>query len=284
LRFDFANPKGLSAEQLAAVEDEVNRLVMAGLPVASKNLPLAEARKLGAMMLFGEKYPDVVRVVSMGRSKELCGGTHLDNTGQIGLLKIVAEESVAAGVRRITALTGPAALEHVHRIESALAKTSSLLKTPPEEVPARVESLVKEVRELKKKATAAPKSGGPSVQQLLDEAAEVGGVRLVVAEVPEGTPQSLRDLIDQLRRKASPSAVLLASRQEGGKVLLVAGVSRDLVAKGIDAVKWVTVAARQVGGGGGGRPDLAQAGGKDATKLPEAFEAARKEIERVLAR
>ena len=111
----------------------------------------------------------------------------------------------------------------------------------------------------------------------------LGGVRLVVAEVPEGTPQSLRDLIDQLRRKVSPSAVLLATRQEGGKVLLVAGVSRDLVAKGIDAVKWVTVAARHVGGGGGGRPDLAQAGGKDAAKLPEAFDAARKEIETLLA-
>ncbi len=284
LRFDFANPKGLTAEQLAAVEDEVNRLVMAGLAVTCKNLPLAEARKLGAMMLFGEMYPDVVRVVTMGQSKELCGGTHLENTGQIGLLKIVGEESVAAGVRRITALTGPAALEHVHRVEVALAKTASLLKVPPEEVPARVESLVKEVRELKKKTAAAPKSGGPTVEQLLAEAADVGGVRVVIAEVPDATPQLLRDLIDQLRRKASPSAVLLGTRQGAGKVLLVAGVSRDLVAKGIDAVKWVTVAAREVGGGGGGRPDLAQAGGKDAAKLPEALAAARKEIEGLLAR
>jgi alanyl-tRNA synthetase len=198
-------------------------------------------------------------------------------------LKIVGEESVAAGTRRITALTGPAALEHVHRFEAALAKTSSLLKVPPEEVPARVESLVKEVRELKKKATAAPKSGGPTIEQLLADAADVGGVRVVIAEVPEATPQSLRDLIDQLRRKASPSAVLLGTRQEGGKVLLVAGVSRDLLAKGIDAVKWVTVAAREVGGGGGGRPDLAQAGGKDAAKLPEALASARKEIETLLA-
>jgi alanyl-tRNA synthetase len=146
-----------------------------------------------------------------------------------------------------------------------------------------VESLVKEVRELKKKSAAAPKSAGPAVQQLLAEAADVGGVRVVIAEVPEATPLSLRDLIDQLRRKVSPSAVLLGTRQEGGKVLLVAGVSRDLVAKGIDAVKWVTIAAREVGGGGGGRPDLAQAGGKDAAKLPEALAAARKEIEELLA-
>ena len=284
LRFDFANPKGLTAEQLTAVEDEVNRLVMAGIAVTSKNLPLAEARKLGAMMLFGEKYPDVVRVVTMGQSKELCGGTHLGSTGQIGLMKIVSEESVAAGVRRITALTGPAALEHVHHIEALLSKTSSLLKASPEEVPARVESLVKEVRELKKKATVAPKSGGPTVEQLLADAAEVSGVRVVTAEVAEATPQLLRDLIDQVRRKASPSAVLLATRQEGGKVLLVAGVSRDLVAKGIDAVKWVTVAAREVGGGGGGRPDLAQAGGKDASKLPEALASARKEMETLLTK
>jgi alanyl-tRNA synthetase len=283
LRFDFANSKSLADEELVKVEAEVNDLVLSGMAVTCQNMPLSEARKLGAMMLFGEKYPDVVRVVAMGQSKELCGGTHLDNTAQVGLFKIVGEESVSAGTRRITALTGKAALEHVERIEKVLAATSAILKAPAEEVPTRVEAMSKELRQLKKQAAAAaPKSEGVSVDGLLAQASEVAGTRIVVAEVPNAQPQALRDLIDQMRRKASPVAVLLGTRQDGGKVMLVAGVSRDLVAKGIDAVKWIGAAASLVGGGGGGRPDMAQAGGKDATRLPEAFDAARQSMESLL--
>lgn len=279
LRFDFSHPSAVGADELAKIEDEVNAQVMAAVPVASRNMPLAEARSTGAMMLFGEKYPDVVRVVSAGEfSKELCGGTHLDNTGQVGLFKIIAEESVAAGTRRITALTGPAALEQVRRSEAVVAKTSAILRIPAEEIPARVEALSKEVRQLKKQVAAGPKGGPVSIEQLIAEAGQVAGARVVVAEIPEATPQALRDIVDQLRRKAAPVAVLLGSRQEGGKVLLVAGVSRDLIDKGAHAGKWVAVAANEVGGGGGGKPDMAQAGGKDADKLPQALEAAQQAI------
>ncbi len=283
LRFDFSNPSAVTAEQLEAIEEEVNLKIMEAVSIGWKNMPLAEARATGAMMLFGEKYPDVVRVVSVGDfSKELCGGTHLDNTGQVGLFKILSEESVAAGTRRITALTGEAALKHVRRNEATLAETAAVLKVPLEEVPQRVEALVKEVRQLKKQIAAGAKAEGPSADALLAEAADVHGTKVVVAEISETNPQAMRELIDQIRHKTAASAVLLAGRQDEGKVLLVAGLSRDLVKKGLDAVKWVKSAAAIVGGGGGGRPDMAQAGGKDAQKLPEALEIARQTIRQIL--
>jgi alanyl-tRNA synthetase len=283
LRFDFGNPTAVSPEELARIEDEVHAKVMEAAPIGWKNMPLAEARTTGAMMLFGEKYPDVVRVVSVGDfSKELCGGTHLDNSGQVGLLKIIGEESVAAGTRRITALTGPAALEHVRRNEAVLAKTAAVLKVPIDEVPGRVEGLLKDVRQLKKQSAAGAKVGAIAPDRLLAEAEEVAGAKVVVAEVPEAGAPQLRELIDQLRRKAAPIAVFLASRQDEGKVMLVAGMSRDLVQKGLDAVKWARPIAAFLGGSGGGRPDLAQAGGKDAERLPEALEQARAAIRGML--
>ncbi|NUQ66408.1 MAG: alanine--tRNA ligase [Pirellulales bacterium] len=283
LRFDFSNPSAVGAEKLAVIEREVNAKVLEGRPIAWTDMPLAQARSTGAMMLFGEKYPDVVRVVSVGDfSKELCGGTHLDNTGQVGLFKIIGEESVSAGIRRITALTGAAAMEHVCRNEAALAKAAAILRVPPAEVPDRVEALAKEVRQLKKQAHAAPRAEAVSAEKLLGEAVKVAGTHVVVSEVPGGDPNSLRELIDQLRRKASPMAALLASRQDEGRVLLIAGLSRDLTQKGLDAVQWVRAAAKLVEGGGGGRPDMAQAGGKDAEKLPDALKVAMASIEKML--
>ena len=284
LRFDFANTSGLSPEELERVESEVNVKITEGTPICSTNVSLAEARKAGAMMLFGEKYPDVVRLVSMGDfSQELCGGTHLENTGQVGLLKIIGEESVAAGTRRITALTGRAALESVRRTQAALSRAAAVLKVPPEEVPERAEALAKEVRQLKKQLAAGPATAGRSVDQLLRDATEINGTKVVIAEVPGAGAPELRQLIDQLRRKAAPVAVLLGNRQEEEKkVMLIAGLSRDLVERGLDAVKWVRAAADVVGGSGGGRPDLAQAGGKLPGKLPEAFEAARAGIAQML--
>jgi alanyl-tRNA synthetase len=285
LRFDFANPSAVSSDELVRIEKEVNDKILAGDRIGCANLPLAEARKAGATMLFGEKYPDVVRMVTMGEfSKELCGGTHLDNTGQVGLLKIVGEESVAAGTRRITALTGRAALENVRHTQATLSRAAAALRVPPDEVPDRLEALMKEVRQLKKQLAAGPKGGGASVDRLLAEAVDVGGVKVVIAEVPGG-PNELRQMIDQLRRKAAPVAVLLANRQEEEqKVTLIAGLSRDLLQRGLDAVAWVRVAAAIVGGSGGGRPDMAQAGGKLPDRLPEALEAARREIEGLLGR
>lgn len=284
LRFDLTNPSAVGEEELARIESEVNAKVLECEPVGCESLPLDEARQAGATMLFGEKYPDVVRVVSAGGfSKELCGGTHLDNTAGVGLFKIISEESIAAGTRRITALTGLRAVEHIQRIQAVLRQAAGAVKVPAEELPERVESLIKEIRQLKKQAAAGPKSDGPSVEQLIADAKDVGGVKVIVAETPGG-PNDLRAIIDQLRRKAAPVAVLLANRQEEEKkVMLVAGLSRDLVERGLDAVKWVKAAAKLVAGGGGGRPDMAQAGGKIPEKLPEALAAAHAEIEKLLA-
>ncbi|HXT60951.1 MAG TPA: alanine--tRNA ligase [Pirellulales bacterium] len=283
LRFDFTNPHSVSREELAKIEDEVNARVAAAEPVRWTSLPIAEARKAGAMMLFGEKYPDVVRMVSMGDfSKELCGGTHLDSTGQVGLFKIIGEESVAAGTRRVVAVTGAEALDRIRRNESALAEIAGALRVPPEEAPQRVAALVKENRELKKRASAGGPASGVSADELLSHAIDVSGAKLVVAEVPGGTPDGIRQLIDQLRRKAGSAAVLLASRGED-KVVLAAGITRDLEGKGLNAGEWIRAAAKAVGGSGGGRADMAQAGGKHPEKLPAALDAARAGMQQAIS-
>jgi alanyl-tRNA synthetase len=285
LRFDFANPSSVDVEDLSKIEIEVNERITDGLSIGSKTLPIADARKSGAMMLFGEKYPDVVRMVSMGEiSKELCGGTHLENTGQIGLFKIAAEESVAAGTRRITALTGLAALESVRKAQTTLNKISTILKVPADQVIERVEALSKEVRQLKKQVAAAgPATEGGGVEQMLVQAVKIGGVKALIAEV-QGDPNHLKQLIDLLRRKADgPGAILLGNANvEEKKATLVAAFTKDLVEKGLDAVKWVRAASSAIGGSGGGRPDLAQAGGKLPEKLAEAFQVGREALEKML--
>jgi alanyl-tRNA synthetase len=283
LRFDFNFDQALSAEQLAQIETDVNARAVEAVPVQWTLMPKEEAQKLGAMMLFGEKYPDVVRVVSMGEySKELCGGTHLDNTAQTGLFKIIGEESVAKGIRRITALTGLAAVGRVQRDDTLLKRIAATVHAAAEDLPDRVEALAKQVRELQKKAAALPKAGA-GIEQLVSNAVEIAGVKIVAADVPGGTPQSMRDLIDQLRRKVAPVAVLLGAKQEEGKVMLIAGLSRDLVDRGLDSVQWINEAAALVGGKGGGRADMAQAGGKLPEKLGEALELGRKEMEKHVA-
>lgn len=283
LRFDFTHIEALSREQLIAIEDEVNRRITEAAPVRWTVLPLAEARQAGAMMLFGEKYPDLVRMVSMGDfSKELCGGTHLENTGQVGLFKIIGEESVAAGTRRITAVTGQAALARVRQQEEALAEVAAALRAPMNEVPARVAALVKEVRELRRQAALGGRGPALSAAELLDRAADLNGTKVVVAEVPGASADGLRQLIDQIRQRAGSAAVLLASREEE-KVTLVAGVSKDLIPRGVKAADWVKAAAKIVGGSGGGRPDMAQAGGKQPQQLPQALDEARRTIKAQLS-
>ncbi len=283
LRFDFANPSSIDPETLAKIETEVNERVTTADPVNWTTLPIADARKAGAMMLFGEKYPDNVRMVSMGQfSKELCGGTHVGNTGQIGLIRIVGEESVSAGTRRITAVTGEAALERLRKAESALAEVAGALRVPVSEAPARVAALTKEVRDLKKQLAGGPRSAEFSADKLLADATRVGETLFVVAETPGAEAQGMRQLIDQLRKKTSPIAILLASRDEE-KVTIVAGITRDLEDRGLNAGDWIRAAAEVVGGRGGGRPDMAQAGGKQPEKLPAALEAARQRINDLLA-
>ena len=229
------------------------------------------------MALFGEKYPDVVRVVSMGEfSRELCGGTHLDNVGQVGLFKVVSEESVSAGTRRITALTGKAALDLIRQEEQALADVAAALKVPPAMVADRVVALLDEVKALKKQAAQRKVDDTPRTapDDLLAAASVVGDARVVSASIPSASPDELRQLIDVLRRKAPAGlAVLLASTAEG-KVNLAAGLTPDLIARGLHAGQWLKDVAPVVGGGGGGRPDLAQAGGKLPDQVPAALEKA----------
>ena len=274
LRFDFANPEAVGAERIAKVEDTVNTLVLQGDPVSWTTMPIAEAKTLGAMALFGEKYPEVVRVVTMGEfSRELCGGTHLDNVGQVGLVKIIGEESVAAGTRRITALTGQAALDYVRQEEAALNEVAAALRVPPSGVAARVAALLDEIKTLKKQASQRKVETAPKLapDDLIAEAIEIGGAKVIARSIEGASPDDLRQLIDVLRRKqATGMAVLLASSTEG-KVSLAAGVTPDLVAKGLHAGNWLKEVAPIVGGGGGGRPDMAQAGGKDPAKIDEAL-------------
>ena len=275
LRFDFSNPEPTGRERLAAIEEMVNRKVLQGEPISWTTMPIAEARSLGAMALFGEKYPDVVRVVQMGDfSRELCGGTHLDNVGQVGLFKVIAEEPVSSGTRRITALTGMAALEFVRHEQEMLAQVAAALKVPASQAAERVAVLLEENKTLRKQATQRKAESAPKIapDDLLAGSTSVGSIRIVAAALGSATPDELRQLIDVLRRKSPTDlAVLLASTVEG-KVNLAAGFTPDLIANGFHAGQWLKEVAPVVGGGGGGRPDLAQAGGKIPDKIPDALD------------
>jgi len=272
LRFDFTHPTALAPEERRRVEHLVNERILAGEPVEVRTMALAEARQKGAMALFGEKYGDEVRVVSVGGfSMELCGGTHLESAAEIGLFKITAEESVAAGVRRITAVAGTAALEYLHAEEDRLAEVCRMLKAAPEALPARIESLQKQIRDLKAdlaKARSVSKGGG--LDELLGKIHDVEGAAVLAAEVEGADANALREACDLLRRKRDSIVIVLASC-EGGKVNLVAAATKDLVARGVHAGNLVREVAQAVGGGGGGRPEMGQAGGKDAGRLPEAL-------------
>ncbi len=273
LRFDFSQPRPVTSEQLSRIEDEINRHVAQGAPISAEVMDLKDAKKLGAMALFGEKYPDRVRVVRMGDfSKELCGGTHLNNTGQVGLCKIVSEEGTQKGVRRITALTGERALEKVRQDEELLKELSQLLKTPqPSDLPQRVTALQDELRKLKRELSKqTTQSAASAVDSMLEGATDVDGVKIVGYEARDWDVEMIRAQIDQIRKIAGTSAVLIGS-VTNGKVLLIAGLSKDLVKRGLNASDWVKTSAKIAGGGGGGRPDFAQAGAKHPDKLGEAI-------------
>ena len=275
LRFDFSQPEPITDAQLREIESIVNAQIRENHPVETREMPVDEARAAGAMALFGEKYGDVVRVVTMGPfSMELCGGTHARRGGDIGLIKIVGESGVASGVRRIEAVTGASALAVLEQTDDALAEIASLVRGSRQDAVSRVAQLVERGRQLERelaeiKAKQAAEAGG----DLLTTAVAMGGVNYLVAELPDADVNTLRDTVDQLKNKLGTSAVMLASIEDG-KVRLIAGISKDLTGR-IKAGDWVNVAAQIVGGKGGGRPDMAQAGGPDSAQLPDALEAAR---------
>jgi alanyl-tRNA synthetase len=274
LRFDFTQPKPISRDELRRIEDIVNEKVREAAPVETRLMDLDEARKDGATALFGEKYADKVRVVSMGSfSKELCGGTHLANTAEVGLCRVVSEESVASGTRRITAVTGRKALEKIREDEDLLVGLATLVKSPRvEDLPHRVAALQDELRDVKQKLSRLQQQSATGLtDELLAKGEKVGDVT-VATHVGDGWDvDTMRAQIDQLRKQAKgPLAVLLGSGADG-KVLLLASLSRELVERGWTAVDLVKACGKAVGGGGGGRPDLAQAGGKNPAGLPQAM-------------
>jgi alanyl-tRNA synthetase len=287
LRFDFTHGSALSRQELSAIEDQVNAWILESQPVRALTTTLSEAKRLGAMALFGEKYGDVVRMVEVGDgsfSRELCGGTHVHSTSEIGLFKITSESSSAANVRRIEALTGPAAVELIRRRDGALAHAGELLRVPPERVPDAVEELRTRVRELERAARQGGAGNGAiDVERLASAAGEVDGARVLAAAVEGVDGKTLLDLADRLKARLGDAAIVLGSAGEG-RVDLIASVAPSLVARGVRAGEIVKLAAVEVGGGGGGRDTLARAGGRDAAKLPDAIEAARKAIESALSR
>lgn len=277
--FDFSHTGPMTDEEKARVERLVNERVWQDLPVRARELPIGEARKLpGVRAFFGDKYGDSVRVVEVGDgfSREFCGGTHLEHTGQIGYCKIVGEEAVGKGVRRLTCVTARGALEAVQREDAILADLAGRFRCQPEEVPARVEALQEEVKKLQQQLKKGAGADLTTVgDRLLAEAATVGGAKVVAGEVPAVPEEQLLQHLDRLRQKAG-SAVVVFGWNDEGKAGLIAAVTDDLVKKGAHAGKLIQEAAKVVDGKGGGRPNMARAGGKDPGKLAEALQAAKK--------
>lgn len=271
-RFDFAHGEPVSAEQIAELERVVNRVISHNLPVKAEVMSMEAAQKSGAMMLFGEKYGDEVRVLTMGDfSAELCGGTHVQRTGDIGLFKIVAESGVAAGVRRVEAVTGEGAIAHIQAQDALLKEAAGALKAQtPEEVTAKIGSLQDNVKNLEKElAKLKGQLAASAGDSLADGAADVNGVKVLAVELPGADNTALRETLDKLKDKLGSAAIVLAAKGDG-KVALVAGVTADLTSK-LKAGELVNFVAQQVGGKGGGRPDMAQAGGTQPENLAAAL-------------
>ena len=278
LRFDFTHGAPLTDEEVRGVEDAVNQAIIADHPVRALTTTLEEARRLGAMALFGEKYGDVVRMVEVGDgnwSRELCGGTHVRSTAVIGAFKITTETSSAANVRRIEAITSQAAIEELRKHDRVLSEAARVLRTSPDQVADIAADRERKRRELEKRS-AAP------VDDRVDEVFELDGVKAVFEIKQVDSPKALPDLADRIKnRLGDPSVVVLGAPGDGRASLLVAATP-GAVERGVKAGAVVKVAAQAVGGGGGGRDTMAQAGGREPDKLPDALAAARAEIERAL--
>ena len=272
LRFDFAHFQAMTAEEIAAVENLVNQEIQASLPVVTDVMDLKDAKKTGAMALFGEKYEEKVRVVSMGDfSRELCGGTHVANTGEITLFKIVSEAGISAGVRRIEALTGTHVLDYYKKMEEELTEASRLVKATPAELLEKLNHLLAENKALhSENESLKSKMAQSSLGDVMDKVVEIQGIKLLAAKLDDVDMNGLRDLGDQLKEKLGDGVVILSSVKDG-KVSLLAMATDAAMKAGAHAGNLVKALAKEVGGGGGGRPNMAQAGGKDPSKLDAAM-------------
>lgn len=273
-RFDFAHNGPMTEEQIRKVEAIVNAEILANAATQARVMPIDEAQKSGAMMLFGEKYGDEVRVLDIGSSRELCGGTHVQRTGDIGLFKVVAESGVAAGVRRIEAVTGDNALAYLQSLENTVNQVAGTLKASPAEVTGRIGQVLEQVRSLEKElATIKGRLASAQGDELLAQAVDVKGLKVLAAMLEGADAKALRETMDKLKDKLKSAAIVLAA-VDGGKVQIAAGVTPDSVAK-LKAGELVNFVAQQVGGKGGGKPDMAMAGGTDPKNLGAALASVR---------
>ena len=270
-RFDFAHGKPMTSAEIRQVEELVNAQVRRNNPVTARVMKHADAIKAGAMALFGEKYGEEVRVIGMGDfSTELCGGTHVSRTGDIGFFKIVAETGVAAGVRRVEAVTGVGALKYVQEIDARMGEAAAALKSAPQELPARIAQMQEHIKSLEKDlARAKSRMAASQGDDLASQAVEVKGIKVLAAALDGADVKTLRETLDKLKDKLKTAAIVLGSSADG-RVSLIAGVTADAIGR-VRAGDLVNFVAAQVGGKGGGRPDMAQAGGTEPAKLPAAL-------------
>jgi alanyl-tRNA synthetase len=280
-RFDFSHDAAMTDEQVRRIEAMVNAEILRNEATSARIMKFDDAVKGGAMALFGEKYGDEVRVLDIGSSRELCGGTHVARTGDIGFFKITSQGGVAAGVRRVEATTGEAALAWVQQQEATLAEAAQALKAQPQELRQKIAQVLDNVRSLEKEiARLKSKVATSHGDDLAAQAVEVKGIKVLAASLDGADAKTLRETLDKLKNKLKSAAIVLGST-EGGKVSLIAGVTPDLTAK-LKAGELVNFVAQQVGGKGGGRPDMAQAGGTEPAKVPAALASVRQWVEQRL--
>ena len=280
LRFDFNSPRAVTAAELEQIEHQINSWIAEAHVAEVAEMPIAQAREKGAIAMFGEKYGDVVRVIDFpGVSMELCGGTHVSNTAEIGLFKIVSEAGVASGIRRIEAVSGQAVLDYLNVRDKVVRDLGDRFKAKPEELPNRITNLQNELKDTQKQLAALKSELAiAKSDQLLAQAESIGDFKIIIAELGDVDTEALKTAAERLQQKLGNSAVVLASIPEPDKVSLVAAFSPEVNKKGLQAGKFIGGIAQICGGKGGGRPNLAQAGGRDATKLKAALETARNQL------
>ena len=278
-RFDFSHFKAMTPEEIKAVERLVNDKIAESLPVDTKVMSIEDAKKSGAMALFGEKYGDEVRVVGMGEfSKEFCGGTHVKNTGMIGQFKIISEGGVAAGIRRIEAITGHNVIKYYENLEQTIAEAAKIIKASPDKLVEKAKHLMEEMKALQSENESLKnKAAKEALGDVMDKVVEIGGVKVLSVEIPDTDGNELRTLGDELKNKLGEGLIFLASAKDG-KVNLVAMATDGAVKAGVHAGNLIKTVAPIVGGGGGGRPNMAQAGGKLPDKIGQAVEAVKDEV------